>query len=688
MKTTAGTSAGEQRLVVMITVAYLASVVLFFVASLFPRHQVWGISWWSYFPVYVKIGLFLVALAVGVGNFLLFKKGCLKGREEENENRSVGTYLLFVSAITVVFVFSFILFRGTIHFLGDGYQLLTRLAEGMPAVKMWDRGTTFVTQTVFSLLEGQPEVRALKAYRIVSIDSGLFLLVVAALFSFVFYKDNLRRLVFFLGLFSGGYMLLFFGYVENYALSTAVVMLYTLIGVAVLTRRLPRWWLLPPLVLAWYLHLFTLTLLPSAVYLFLRETRFADAVSKIIRQRKLFFVFLFLFLGIGVYYFLYSHFYFFTFALLPLMPDRFTIAGDWLFSLKHIVDVANLLLMLVPGLLVLVVLLFTTPQKMRFSHPATPFLMVLTFSTLAAVYVFNPGIGMPRNWDLFSIVAVPLTVWGYTFLIESARTSGGLVFRAVPVIALSFLLLVPRVVSQVIPEVGIAHFRNYLVHDKIRNRNARRLLIDYYKQRGDTAAAQAEQQRALEDFPEARYNEKARALIRQGELREATRYLQEVLATNPLSYDAYANLGICRLKQGDIDSALTLLQIADGLNPYNASTVNNLGTVYLRKKEYTTAEKYFRKSLAIDRTEKNAMAGLASVYLQSNEFDKSLFWLEKLFQGGGLSYEYFRQAGDAFLERQAFSHASRAYSFAVKLGLPADYVEKLRRKHPQLRLND
>lgn len=662
--------------------AYYLVIVLFLLTSFFPEGRVWGVNWWAYLPALAKYSLLLLGiatpLAVSYWSRRLRQDGSPTGGADQ---KSTG-YLVPVSLTIVLFGLAFVVFRGTTHFLGDGYQLLSRLADRVPSVKAWDMGTSFINDSLFSLLSGQPDARALLTFQIISVASGVALLIAVAFLSRVLFEHNLHRYLFFLGLASGGYMLLFFGYVENYALFIAAMMLYTLVGLLVAKGKASRWWALPPLLVTLFLHLFGVTLLPSLLYLLFRDSRFGRRLGHLSTKTKLLIAAGLVLLSGLIYYYLYTSYYFFTFALLPMVPDRFTIEGDWLFSFKHIYDIGNLLMLLVPGLPIFLTMVFVSPVKGWLRRAEYRFLLILAFSTLGAVYVFNPGIGMPRNWDLFSIAGVPLAVLCYYYALERRRSGRSALVVCVPAIVLGFLSLAPRVATQVVPDLGIAHFKNYLVLDKIRNRNARRLLVDYYKRAGNATAAQKEQARTEADFPEAFHNRKARELISQANYAEAIVHLRRALEFNPLSYDAYGNLGVCYLNQDVLDSALVLLKIADGLNPYNASTINNMGTACLRKGEYARAERLFLKSLRIDSTGQNAMVGLASVYLSLNQFDRSLDYVTKVYTLTEMPYEYFRQAGDAYLDKRAFRQAARAYHYAIKRGLDPAYVKDLQKKFP------
>jgi tetratricopeptide (TPR) repeat protein len=670
---------------VYLSAAYYLVIALFLLASLFPEARVWGINWWGYLPFMAKLGLLMVGIAV-------LPTVTYWARRSQNDSppirdaaqRSTG-YLRRAGLTIILFGFSFVMFRGTTHFLGDGYQLLSRLADRVPPVKTWDVGATLIHFTLFSLLSGEPNARALLTYQTISIASGVGLLVTIAFLSRTLFNDNLQRYLFFLGLASGGYMLMFFGYVENYALLVSAIMVYVLMGLVALKGKASQWWVAPPLLLAIFLHIFSVLLIPSLLYLMLRNTPIGQWIKGLSAKMKLLIGAAVALVGVFIYYYLYTNYYFFTFALLPIVPNRFTVENDTLFSIKHVTDICNLLMLLVPGLPVFLTAAMAFRGKGLLRRAEYRFLLIIVLSTLGAIWVFNPGIGMPRNWDLFSIVGVPLAVICFYYVLENCPSVKDVLCTAVPAIALGFLLLVPRIATQAVPNLAIAHFKNYLVLDKIRNRNGRELLIDYYERIGDTTAAKEERARKERDFPEISLHRKGVELMSQGRLGEALNYFQRALLLNPLYYNVYANVGGCYLHLGNLDSALVLLKIADGVNPYSPSIITNIGTAYLRKGEYDRAQEYFLRSLQIDSTGQNALAGLASVYLQLNQFDRSLNYVSKIHALTDMPYDYFRQAGDAYLDKKAFAHAAQAYKYALDRGLDSSYVKNLSRKFPQLK---
>jgi len=672
----------NQKTDVKVLIAYYVTIAAFIVASLWPDCRVWGFNWWAHLSGALWWALLVIGLAAPLPIRFLVKHSAKEGSPKSQRSLlSIAT----TAAMIIIGGITFIIWPSTTHFLGDGYQLLARVADQVPSMKSWDIGASMVHDMIFSQVQGDPMVRAIQTYRIVSVASGILLLLIAGFFSYRLFQNTFKQTLFTLGISSGGYMLMFFGYVENYALFTVAMMLFGLMGLLICRGLASKWWSIPILVVASCLHIFGFLLVPGTLYLLFRETSLATGLSAFCSRRWRYMLLGGMLILGALYVYLYSHYRFFTFAFLPVLPDRFTVEGDWLFSFKHITDVANLMMILLPGLPVILTAWFHLPVKETVRPPEVRFLIALLVPSLIAIYCFNPGIGMPRNWDLFSIVGVPLALLGYYVLLRInrlGRTTGVSVALS---IVLSLLMLAPRVVSQHIPEIAISHFENYLKLDRIRNRNARSLLLDYYRNRGDSASVRSVQNRIDRDFPESALNSQAKQLMGRGDYDSAMRHLQRALDINPIYVDAWGNLGGCLLAKGQTDSALILLEIADGLNPYNCGTITNIGTAHLRLGEHQKAEEYFLRALAIDSNEVNALAGLASVCLSLGQYDQSLQYVTRLGSVEDMPYDYFRQAGDAYLEAKAFQQATAAYEIAIKRGLNSDYVRQLQSKHPQLK---
>jgi Flp pilus assembly protein TadD len=662
--------------------AYYFVLLLFYLASVVPEWRVWGFNWWAYLPALYRYGLLLSGVVAGAVIYLARRKTPLSQSPMPPQSSQI-SFLLFVG-FAMAIVGALYQFRATTHFLGDGYTLLANLASDQPIVKGRNLGETLAHQFVYSILTGENSQRALSAYQIVSFAGGLVFAIITVIAARVLFERRGDGIQFGLGLLSGGYMLLFFGYVEHYSLLVPAVALFALVALLVTRGKLNRWFILAPLALAVFLHTLGATLIPAALYLLVSETKLAASWQRLKLWTKSLLTLVVL-AGIAAAFYHYYHTdYFFRFAFVPLVENQFTVDGYTMFSFDHLLDTVNLLFLLLPGLLVAITALMFLPENKRRSPRDTVFLLTLLISTLGAAFIFDPKLGMPRDWDLLSLAGVPLVFFCYYLVLKSASKAEVARPAVKLMIVLSVLSLVPRVTAQVVPELSLAHINNYIRLDKTKNRNTLSILVTYYENQGDSLAARQELSRKYNEYPELGLNSHAHELLKQRQNAEAVPYARQAIALSPTYWSAYANLGLCYLRLGRLDSALILMKIADGLNPYNAQVALVMGGVYFRLGELKKAEAEFAMCLALDSTQYEALHGLAYTYMHSGRLDESFEYISKQYYHGQQDSSYFRSAGDSYLRRGTFNLAARAYTYALDRGLDSSYVKQLQRQYPQL----
>ena len=348
---------------------YLLILFLFWLASCFPEARLWGINWLIFFTPLFAYLLPLIVVVLG-GCLVWLTRGATTPGVESESPRG---FVVSSGVLATVLAISYWLLPGATHFLGDGYQLLARLSSGAAPVKEWEIGALKLEDAIFSVLSGDPNDRAFMAFRLISLVSGILFLAALLMASIKLFSRNLERLLFFLGMATGGYMLLFFGYVENYPVFVLAVLAFCLVGLLIVKGAISRWWILLPFIGAQTFHVFGVTLIPALVYLLVRPTRIGHWVGRLSIRNRALVASGVLIVGICVYFYLCSHDLLFRFAVLPLAPDRLTIPGDTLFSGPRLLDLANFVFLLIPGFPILVISLWQSRTgKMRRRPCSTP----------------------------------------------------------------------------------------------------------------------------------------------------------------------------------------------------------------------------------------------------------------------------------------------------------------------------
>lgn len=664
--------------------AYAVTLAAFAVASFFPEYRIWGFSIWAHLPTAIPflLGAGGVAVIVVVVAALRRKR---KGIDiKQAGHMSDRTYYLLGGGLAVLLGFAFYLFRARLHFLGDGYTLLSLLADHEPLIKGRELGEALLHVWLTNLLPGDAQQKALGSFQVISIAAGALLVISSVLVSKKLFNDNRSRLLFLLGVSSGGYMLLFFGYVENYSVFVLSVSIYCLLGLLIARDWLSPWWLLPAQAVAAILHILGAALLPATTYLLLSKTGFGHRLGRLDGRVKWLWALVTVITGGCLFLYVYRTDYFFRFAVVPLLENAFTLEGYTLFSAKHLLDVLNLVFILVPGLVVLLAGVSRSTWQKVLRERGGRFLLIGTVASIGAVFILDPKLGMPRDWDLFSFAGIPMAHLLYYVLLNGVGGRVAKVRTAALAISCGLLSLSPRVISQIIPASSVGWFQDYTSLDKVKSKNPRTILVDYYENRGMDSLAQVEIQRWEQDYPEKAICDMGEVLKSKGRLDEAMEAFRRAATLNPGYTDPWQHLGECYLRIGSYDSALTFLQIARGLNPYNDVTYNNLGVVYLFMRRLDDAEKMYLTAEHLGDTSLELHTNLEQLYRLTGDEERRIKYLKMAASHENVAASTVAMLGDWYLEARDYDRAASAYRRALEKGLDSGYVTTLRQRFPQL----
>lgn len=662
-----------------VLIAYYLTLAAFFVASFYPQYRVWGINWWAYFPLWVKFGLLATGVvAPFVANRLIDK--LLAGRDDITPK----TYRWLVGGFAVTMTALFYLLRARTHFLGDGYTLLRLLGSDNPFIKPRNLGGTIFQYWMLRLMGGNTQEQALVAYQIVSIGAGIVFLVVTVWFAAKVSPHRLSRALFVLSCGSCGFVLLFFGYVENYSFFVTTVFAYAVVVHLISVNKISRWWVLLLQLLAAFFHIFGVVLLPATLVTLVFDTRLSRRIAEFTPRVKATGVaFICLVVSIAIWW-AYRRSFFFRLSLLPVIENEFTVEGYTMFSIHHLADLANLLFLILPGLLVGILALKVGRigwSALLVKH----LLLVLTvLGCLGAALIFAPGLGMPRDWDLFALAGVPLSVAVSLLVLAEGGAAG---FRAIIcMITLGFLMLLPRAVVFATPQLAVRHTEAYTKLDVAKSASTRYLLYKHFERDGNgQEASRITSEWILLDPDSYLMN----AAVENGTVADSVDLMPILLRCtkrNPLNWTAWGNIGVLALRQKAFDSALYYLQVSDGLNPYNPTTNLNLGYALYNLRDYTKAEGHLKEALYLDSTllTTPVLMLLADLYRESNQESKYVQTFGQIADRPDAPPKYVLGWIELLLSQGNYVSAAERINRAVGIQIDSAYVRELLRRYPRL----
>jgi Tfp pilus assembly protein PilF len=663
-----------------VLIAYYLTLAAFFVASFFPHYRVWGISWWAYFPLWIRFGLLaLGAVAPFVADRLIDK--LLAGRDDITSKM----YLWLVGGFAVTMTALFYLLRARTHFLGDGYTLLSLLGSENPFIKPRNLGGTIFQYWIFKLIGGGGEDTALLAYQIVSFGAGVLFLVIVIWSAAKLLPNRLNRLLFVLAVSSGGYMLLFFGYVENYSLFSVAVFTYAVLILLISSDRVNRLWIVPVQITAVFLHIFGVALVPATLYILMSGTRMSNSVNQLKWPVKIGLGLFATIAAFAVFFYAYSQSFFFRLSLLPILENEFTVEGYTLFSINHLLDLASLILILIPGIAIglLAVIRLRRHDLPRFNwFPAA----ALTIGgTLGTALIFSPGLGMPRDWDLFAFTGVPLVLFLVILMISwcpALVDSRRALFLTV---VLSSLALFSRAAVISSPDCAVAATIDYISLDRLKSASARFLVIQHFDLLGDKQTLIRLKSNWDTDLMTKAMERETVDLMNEGRMAEALPKLRRFVAIRPNTYSAWDHLGQYFCLTGQLDSALEYLRIANGLNPYNAGVLCNIGIVCGRLNRLDEARDYFEESLRTDSMFAPAIQGLVRTYREQGDTTRYLAFLKRIAARPSPPLAIWDELIGHYLRTGRNNDAADALRQGIAKGLDTAHARSILELYPQLR---
>ncbi|MGB2768137.1 MAG: hypothetical protein WBC88_00220, partial [Candidatus Zixiibacteriota bacterium] len=437
----------------------LLLILTHLVASYFPSERLWGVNLLYYMPPAWRWILAICAMLILVpsinragGNFFTgLSRSIPSGFRRANKQYR---YVFFSLIAGVLFW----VLKVKTYLLGDSFLRAREI----------DMGARFSFTAPLDFLLHAKAAKllswdAFQTYAVLSVISGAVFIFLVLLLADLMGRDGKERLLVFSVIVTMGAIQLFFGYVESYSVVYMATILYVVLSLRYVKNKSG---LIPPILaflLAFSLHLFAVTLLPSLIYMALsgRKRKSGDEG----RGEKLFKLILSSGIALLVAVVL--------FLLQRYNPEQkgleyYLIAplGSWegsysLFSLSHLLDLINHQLLISPlGLLICLTPVLAFSVKIARKDKLARFLLVLSLSTLAYALLIDPKLGYPRDWDLFAFAALGYTLLGLHVFLRYWRETktGDLRYVTLSLLFTSLLSTVPWIYVNAAEETSVARF--------------------------------------------------------------------------------------------------------------------------------------------------------------------------------------------------------------------------------------
>lgn len=394
-------------------------ILLYVLGYIFPNLW-WGTHFFSFLDGFTK--LLLSTLVIGL-LFIQFRKNSIDLSGKLNFN------LWFRIIASVIFCFLIYKFPVIKDYYGDAYKYLDLKNKLIPIIPDGTHEAFFSLSiapdageqkilAIITYLGYFFKVDYLGAFQILnSIFGGLFF------FTWIYFINNqfqrlFSKIIMILAGFSAPWMLFFFGHMEIYAPIYFFNLLWLTLAIQYIknNKRIILIILGILLPIAVLIHSSALLYLPGLLFVIVKPKNFT--------WRK---VGIFLFAPIAIAG---SYLYFFYFEdhiddrsfrngtikawehlFLPLFSPEAPLQRYNMLSFNHIFDYFNMILLWSPiTLFVFLFIVLTKRKVIHWNKPEVLFIGSITILYMGLFFVINPLISMPRDWDLFSLPAIPLLI--------------------------------------------------------------------------------------------------------------------------------------------------------------------------------------------------------------------------------------------------------------------------------------
>ena len=561
---------------------------------------------------------------------------------------------------SVLFIVLSSVFASAVPLLGDGQLHIRALGDQHWESNPQTDHSPLVFWVMHHVFLWIAETRSAAAcYAGFSQAAGVAFLLLSVAGSRVFSTDRNSGHVVLLLLITQGYVQHFFGYVENYAILFPMLLAFLVLCQRCMVGRTPVW--IPGVVLGVTvsLHLITLAAAPALAWATLRRTgRVTISVVSLAVVPATACIVLVL---IGLPYD----------AFLHLEPGHHTLqllgeADHYrpyaLISWSHAMELWNQYALVAPAALICLGL----ARRFQWRDPTDTMLFLAAAPLVAFTVLFNPEIGAFRNWDVFALPALPLTLLAGRWLgrayagVETSRIAVSVVVIASLVHTASWVGLNANA------DAAAARF-DHNVQEGANSDHARShgagSLADYHREEGrlDESLAAFRAASRYGPYNSRYYVAQAYILNLMGRKGDAERVLEEALDLDPDRPDVLVNLSKLSLERGQTGEAKRLLLRALKADPSNAGTIHGLGMVAYRTGDLTVARDLFRQASEMNSRNVNYAVDLGMGLQSLGDLGQAEVLFREVIEREPGMIRARMNLGMVYYERQDYAAAAAAY---------------------------
>lgn len=571
----------NRRLIYIINGLTLVITSAVFLAGKFPSVNNWGISHLAFYSpaMQILIPFLLLLLLLPPVRYILAKR--VDGIVTYFGKRTIHVRRISALVFLIAMGFLFWTFSTATHFLGDGYGLLTYLRDfGKKGYYLWPSNhEPLATYVVFQLSRLYREQGLLDpellAFRAVALFSGILCMIVQWRLTGFLSENRSERVLMFLFLLATGTSQMFFGYVENYALSYAFIFLFMLVSFAYLRQSIsiavPL--LVFPVMVASYFA--TIIFLPALVLLMWISIRRKEPKTVLLSSVGSILTALGLMQLLGYTPDVVARVLEETQnpMIIPMLKITTAYQAYTFFSFAHLKELLNLFFLIQPTALVLLIAGGWLMSRQTEERDEKLYLLLMIAGGIFFVCIANSWIGMNRDWDALSVFFSGISVAAlYGWFKEKKESS----LRWELLVTITLIALVQTGLW-----IGI-------------NADEAKAIARIDSLKDDPCWSE----RGIGNFNEARGN---LYWVRRQYV-EATACYERGLAFDPNNPRFLLQLGKTYFATGQKNKSLEIYIKIDSLDCGNAEAYNNLASLYIQQSQFEKASICCDKAERVDST--------------------------------------------------------------------------------------